>query len=60
MKQQKEIYIRQAKLEDAKGICQVHIASVRQLCARDYTLEQIEAWVGKLNPENHRKRDRTK
>ena len=32
----------------------VHDTSVRKLCSGDYTLEQIEAWVGKLDPEKRR------
>jgi len=49
-----EISTRRAKLGDAEQICQVHIASVRELCKSDYTPEQIEAWVGTLKPERHR------
>lgn len=32
----------------------VHVTSVRTLCSSDYTLEQIEAWVGRLDPEKRR------
>ncbi|MDV2996173.1 MAG: putative N-acetyltransferase YafP [Chroococcidiopsis sp. SAG 2025] len=49
-----QISVRRAKTEDAEQICQVHIASVRELCKSNYTPEQIEAWVGKLKPEGHR------
>jgi len=49
-----QISVRRAKTEDAEQICQVHITSVRELCKSDYTPEQIEAWVSKLNPEGHR------
>lgn len=43
--------MRTAKPEDAEAICHIHVTSVRELCASDYTLEQIEAWVGNLDPE---------
>jgi putative acetyltransferase len=49
-----QISVRRAKLEDAEQICQVHIASVRELCKSDYIPEQIEAWVGKLTHEGYR------
>ncbi len=31
---------------DAETICMMHVRSIRELCARDYTPEQIEAWAG--------------
>jgi putative acetyltransferase len=31
---------------DAEAICVMHIRSIRELCAQDYTPEQIEAWAG--------------
>ena len=31
---------------DAEAICVMHIRSIRELCAPDYTPEQIEAWAG--------------
>jgi len=30
----------------------VHVTSVRTLCASDYTYDEIEAWVGKLDPKS--------
>jgi putative acetyltransferase len=42
--------VRRVRPEDAAAICHIHMTSVRQLCARDYTPEHIEAWVGKLTP----------
>lgn len=51
--QLQEISVRQAQLKDVEQICLVHIASVRVLCANDYTPNQIEAWVGKLTPKRH-------
>ena len=49
-----EINLRPAKPEDAKAVCDVHIASIRILCAKDYTSEQIAAWVSNCTPENYR------
>lgn len=43
---QPELMIRVARPEDAKAICRLHVASIRVLCTRDYTPEQIEAWAG--------------
>lgn len=51
--QLQEISVRKAQLQDVEQICRVHIASVRGLCANDYTPRQIEAWVGKLTPKRH-------
>lgn len=39
--------IRRAKHEDAVGIIHAHVTSIRHLCAKDYTPEQIEAWAGR-------------
>jgi putative acetyltransferase len=42
------VAIRRARPEDCAGICAAHVASIRGLCAGDYTPEQIESWcVGK-------------
>lgn len=49
-----EISVRRAQPEDAFQMHHVHITSVRTLCANDYTSEQIEAWVGKLEPQKRR------
>lgn len=46
-----EILVRSAQPEDAFQIHHLHVTSVRTLCASDYTSEQIEAWVGKLDPQ---------
>lgn len=52
--QVQDISVRKAQPKDAEQICYVHIASVKLLCANDYTPKQIEAWVGKLTPTVHR------
>ncbi len=42
------VVVRRARQEDCAGICAAHLASIRGVCARDYTPEQIESWcVGK-------------
>src|SRR5687768_12579402 len=46
--------IRRATPDDADAITPVHVASIRTLCAKDYTPEQIEAWAGWKSPEKYR------
>jgi len=53
-KSPQEILVRKAQPEDAFQMHHVHVTSVRTLCASDYTFEQIEAWVGKLDPQKRR------
>lgn len=44
--------IRRAIHSDAEGIILAHVTSIREICAKDYTEEQIEAWAGrKFKPE---------
>ena len=44
--------IRRARHSDAQGIIDVHIRSIREICSKDYTDSQIEAWAGrKFKPE---------
>lgn len=44
--------IRRAKHKDAAGIIHAHVSSIRDLCAKDYAPEQIEAWSGrKFRPD---------
>ena len=49
------IEVRLATPADAEEIHRVHLASVRTLCARDYTPEQIQAWAGFRHPDNYRR-----
>lgn len=46
--------IRRATPADADAITPVHVASIRRLCAKDYTPQQIDAWAGWKSPENYR------
>jgi putative acetyltransferase len=43
--------IRRATVDDAEAICDLHVSSIRELCAADYTPQQIEAWAGRKRPE---------
>ena len=45
------VVMRRARLEDCAGICAAHLASIRGVCARDYTPEQIESWCVGKTPE---------
>jgi putative acetyltransferase len=47
--------IRPATPDDADALCDLHIRSIRGLCAADYTPEQIEAWCRPKAPEKYRK-----
>ena len=38
------IVVRRARAGDAPGICAAHIASIRGVCSRDYSPEEIESW----------------
>src|SRR5829696_3096532 len=46
--------IRPATVDDADEICDLHIRSIRVLCAAEYTAEQIEAWAGRKKAEQYR------
>jgi putative acetyltransferase len=39
--------IRRARPEDDRAIYEAHMRSIREVCARDYSPEQIEAWGGR-------------
>ena len=39
--------IRRATVDDAEAICDLHVRSIRGLCAADYTPPQIEAWASR-------------
>ena len=47
--------VRRATEDDAESICDVHIRSIRALCANDYTPQQIESWVRYKSADNYRK-----
>ena len=41
------LFIRTACHEDADGMIKAHRISIREVCAKDYTVEQIDAWSGR-------------
>ena len=45
--------IRDATLEDAKELLEVHIRSIREICSDDYTDEQISAWSDPKTDESY-------
>src|SRR2546423_15674139 len=47
--------VRRATLDDADAICEVHIRSIRELCAKDYTAQQIDSWTRYKSPDNYRR-----
>lgn len=46
--------IREARPADALKIRNVHVASIRGLCAKDYTPEEIGAWTAGMRPAVYR------
>ncbi len=48
------VLIRRATPDDAEQITPVHVASIRTLCAKDYSQEQIDAWAGWKTPAQYR------
>jgi putative acetyltransferase len=49
------ICIRRARDEDAIKLRNVHVASIRTLCADEYTPEQIAAWIENIRPAGYRR-----
>ncbi len=45
--------IRAATVADAAAICDVHLASIYVLCARDYSPEQVTAWCEGKSPADY-------
>lgn len=46
--------IRRAVPGDAERMHQIHVDSIRKLCAADYTLKQIESWVRYRSVQDYR------
>ena len=46
-------FIREAAARDAAGIHRMHLASIRQICSKDYTSTQINAWTSTPHPEGY-------
>jgi putative acetyltransferase len=47
--------IRPATPSDAVAICAVHVASIRRLCAAEYTAREIDGWAGAKHPDRYRR-----
>jgi GNAT superfamily N-acetyltransferase len=47
--------IRKASLSDTVKIKNLHVASIQEVCAADYSSEQIEAWSSKKNAAGYRR-----
>lgn len=47
--------VRRARPEDARGIINAHLRSIREVCNADYTPEQIDAWSGRDLQESRRR-----
>lgn len=45
--------IRRARHSDASDIITAHVRSIREICSKDYTSEQIEAWAGRYSNTGH-------
>ena len=48
--------IRRARPEDARGIHETHMRSIREICAPDYSVEELNAWGGRAFNEEQRLR----
>jgi len=49
-------HIRRASTDDIDAIIRVHRASVTELCAKDYNVEQIAAWISKHSTDAGKQR----
>ncbi|HZZ44287.1 MAG TPA: GNAT family N-acetyltransferase [Tepidisphaeraceae bacterium] len=49
------VVIRRAVPSDAERIHRIHVDSIRVLCARDYSAEQVESWVRFRGVEDYRR-----
>lgn len=49
------LHIRPATQDDAVSLLETHIASIRDLCAKDYTPGQIDAWITPKTADLYRK-----
>lgn len=48
--------IRRAQIEDARAIHDAHMRSIREVCAPDYTQEQVDAWGGRPFDQSDREK----
>lgn len=47
------MFIRAARVDDARAICELHVAAIRQVCAPHYDAEAVEVWVAGKKPEGY-------
>ncbi|HUW81677.1 MAG TPA: GNAT family N-acetyltransferase [Phycisphaerae bacterium] len=45
------MHVRKARVEEAQGIIDLHVDTVRRVNSRDYSPEQIDAWLGRRRVE---------
>ncbi|MBM3957967.1 MAG: GNAT family N-acetyltransferase [Gemmatimonadetes bacterium] len=48
--------IRRANMDDARAVFELHGRTVREICGRDYTPDEIEAWLRKQSVAAYRER----
>ncbi|MEK6554777.1 MAG: GNAT family N-acetyltransferase [Bdellovibrionota bacterium] len=46
--------VRRAKIEDAHAIHEIHMRSIRELCSKDHSPEEIQAWGNRPFRESER------
>lgn len=47
-------FVRRARPEDARQIHDAHMRSINEICAKDYSVEEVRAWGGRIYDEKHR------
>ena len=50
-----EVVVRVAEISDSAAVRDVHVRSIRELCSRDYTPQEIANWTGRQTLERHEK-----
>jgi putative acetyltransferase len=48
--------IRKATPDDAQAVFELHERTVREVCGRDYTPDEIETWLAKQSVDGYRQR----
>jgi len=51
-----ETTIRGATLEDCEALCEIHVASIRELGRTHYSPEEVDAWAAGKTPARYEKR----
>ena len=46
--------VRRARIEDAPGIHEAHMRSIREICSMDHSREEVAAWGNRPYREDHR------